>query len=239
MTWSIVARDADGAFGVAVASKAFAVGALCPYARSRVGALSTQALVNLHYGNPGLDLLARGSSPDEVIGELTAPDLGRDHRQLHLIDAHGRTAAYTGAKCVDWCGHVAGAGFSVAGNMLTGPDVIDATARSYAAHAGKPFAERLLAALLAGEEAGGDKRGKQAAALIVCTTERYPFLNLRVDDHADPIRELWRLYDKSFERYQALLGCLPSEARPWGITDRAEVEAEVERFNAERSRGNG
>jgi uncharacterized Ntn-hydrolase superfamily protein len=239
MTWSIVARDADGAFGVAVASKAFAVGALCPYARSGVGALCTQALVNLHYASPALDLLAQGTPPEDVIRILTTPDLGRDHRQLHLIDAHGRPAAYTGTKCVDWCGHVAGADFSVAGNMLTGPDVIAATARAYEAHAGKPFAERLLAALAAGERAGGDKRGKQAAALIVCTTERYPFLDLRVDDHEDPIRELHRLYDKSFERYQALLGCLPGEARPWGITDRAEVEAAIERFHAERSRSNG
>lgn len=236
MTWSIVARDADGAFGVAVASRAFAVGALCPYARSGVGALSTQALVNLHYAKPGLDLLDQRTPPEEVIRLLTAPDKGRDHRQLHVIDARGRTAAYTGAKCIDWCGHAAGASYSVAGNMLAGPQVVEATARVYEAKAGVPFAQRLLAALSAGEEAGGDKRGKQAAALLVHTTERYPFLDLRVDDHADPIAELWRLYDKSFERYQALLDCLPSEARPWGITDRAEVEAAIERFQAERLR---
>lgn len=239
MTWSIVARDADGALGVAVASRAFAVGALCPYARSGVGALSTQALVNLHYATPGLDLLGQGMPPPEVIQRLTEPDEGRAHRQLHVVDAHGRTAAYTGAKCVDWCGHAAGAGYSVAGNMLAGPQVIEATARVYEASDGKPFAERLLAALAAGEDAGGDKRGKQAAALLVCTTERYPFLDVRVDDHVDPIRELWRLYEKSFERHQALLACLPSEARPWGVTDRAEVEAAIERFQAERSRRDG
>ena len=239
MTWSIIARDADGAFGVAVASRAFAVGALCPYARSGVGALSTQALVNLHYATPGLDLLAQGARPEEVIERLTAPDEGRDHRQLHLVDTHGRTAVYTGAKCVDWCGHVAGASYSVAGNMLAGPGVVEATARAYDANAGKPFAARLLAALAAGEQSGGDKRGKQAAALLVYTTERYPFLDIRVDDHADPIPELRRLYAKSFERYQALLGCLPSEARPWGVTDRAEVEATIERFQAERLRRDG
>lgn len=235
MTWSIVALDAGGAFGVAVASKAFAVGALCPYARSGVGALSTQALVNLHYATPGLDLLAQGAPPEEVIRLLTAPDEGRDHRQLHLVDARGRTAAYTGAKCVDWCGHAAGARFSVAGNMLVGSQVVDATARAYEANQAKPFAERLLAALSAGEHEGGDKRGKQAAALLVCTTERYPFLDLRVDDHDDPIPELWRLYRKSFERYQALLACLPSTARPFGVTDRAEVEASIARFQAEQS----
>lgn len=236
MTWSIVARDADGAFGVAVASRAFAVGALCPYARSGVGALSTQALVNLHYASPGLDLLSQGTPPEEVIRMLTAPDEGRDHRQLHLVDARGRTAAYTGTKCVDWCGHAAGASFSVAGNMLVGPQVVEATARVYEANDGKPFAERLLAALSAGEDAGGDKRGKQAAALLVYTRERYPFLDLRVDDHVDPIPELWRLYAKSFERYQALLHCLPSQARPSGVTDRAEVEAAIARFQAGRTR---
>jgi uncharacterized Ntn-hydrolase superfamily protein len=236
MTWSIVARDADGAFGVAVASRAFAVGALCPHARSGVGALSTQALVNLLYANPGLDLLGQGTPPEEVVRLLTAPDEGRDHRQLHLVDARGRTAAYTGAKCIDWCGHAAGASFSVAGNMLAGPQVIEATARVYEANDGTPFARRLLAALSAGEDAGGDKRGKQAAALLVYTTERYPFLDLRVDDHDDPIAELWRLYEKSFERYQGLLACLPSRARPSGVTDRAEVEAAIERFQADRSR---
>ena len=235
MTWSIVALDAGGAFGVAVASKAFAVGALCTHARSGVGALSTQALVNLHYATPGLDLLARSVPPEEVIRTLTAPDEGRDHRQLHLVDARGRTAAYTGAQCVDWCGHATGERFSVAGNMLAGRQVVEATAHAYEANLAKPFAERLLTALSAGEDAGGDKRGKQAAALLVCTTERYPFLDLRVDDHDDPIPELWRLYRKSFERYQALLACLPSEARPWGVTDRAEVEATIARAQAAQS----
>jgi len=236
MTWSIVALDRDGALGVAVASRAFAVGALCPYARSGVGALSTQALINPHYANPALDLLGEGTPPDEAIRLLTAPDEGRDHRQLHLIDARGRTAAHTGTKCVDWCGHAAGAGFSVAGNMLAGPQVVEATASAYEANAGASFAERLLAALSAGEDAGGDKRGKQGAALLVVTTERYPFLDLRVDDHEDPIPELRRLYAKSFERYQALLACLPSKASPHGVTDRAEVEASIARFQADRLR---
>jgi uncharacterized Ntn-hydrolase superfamily protein len=235
VTWSLVARDASGAFGVAVASRAFAVGALCPHARSGVGALATQALVNLHYAETGLDLLAQGEAPAEVIRRLTEPDLGRDQRQLHMVDAQGRTAAFTGAKCVDWCGHVAGPGWSVAGNMLAGPQVIEESAAAFEASAGRLFAERLLAALAAGEAAGGDKRGKQAAALLVVTIERYPFLDLRVDDHEDPLRELRRLYAKSFERYQALLSCLPSRDRPWGVTDRAEVEATIERFAAERS----
>ena len=232
MTWSIVARDDSGALGVAVATKFFAVGALCPHARSAVGALATQALVNPLYGSRGLDLLAQGIVPDEVVKSLTGPDAGRDHRQVHLIDARGRIAAYTGTACIDWCGHLARDGFSVAGNMLAGPRVIEDTAAAYERGHGLPFAERLIRSLEAGEAAGGDKRGKQAAALLIHTSEDYPFLDLRVDDHADPLPELRRLYEKSRERFQPFLSCLPTRARPAGITDRAAIEAEVARFQA-------
>jgi uncharacterized Ntn-hydrolase superfamily protein len=234
VTWSIVARDADGAFGVAVASRFFAVGALCPHARSGVGALSTQALVNPGYGPSGLDLLERGVAATDAVARLVADDEGREHRQVHLIDQRGRCAAHTGSLCIDWCGDRAHDGFSVAGNMLAGPGVLDETARAYQTHASAPFAERLLAAMAAGEAAGGDKRGKQAAALLIHTTEIYAFLDLRVDDHPDPIAELKRLYQVSLERYQPFLACLPSAARPAGITDRAAIEAEVERFQAAR-----
>lgn len=235
MTWSIVARDDGGAaFGVAIATKFFAVGALCPHARSRIGALSTQALVNPLYGPKGLELLELGVAPEEIIKSLTGPDEGRDHRQVHVIDAHGRTAAHTGSACIPWCGHVAGEGFSVAGNMLAGPKVVEDTAGAYQGSRGKPFAERLIRALEAGEAAGGDARGKQAAAVLIHTSEAYPFLDLRVDDHAEPLIELRRLYEKSFERFQPFLGCLPSRERPAGITDRAAIEAEVQRFQARR-----
>jgi uncharacterized Ntn-hydrolase superfamily protein len=234
VTWSIVARDADGAFGVAVASRFFAVGALCPNARSGIGALSTQALVNPGYGPSGLDLLERGVTATDAVARLVAGDEGREHRQLHLIDKRGRCAAHTGALCIDWCGDRTRDGFSVAGNMLAGPAVLDETARAYQAHASAPFAERLLTAMTAGEAAGGDKRGKQAATLLIHTTEIYAFLDLRVDDHPDPIAELKRLYQVSLERYQPFLACLPSAARPAGITDRAAIEAEVERFQAAR-----
>src|SRR3954470_6648472 len=118
MTWSIVARDASGAFGVAVASRFFAVGVHCPHARSGVGALCTQALVNPHYGPAGLQLLSGGTDPEAAVRKLIAQDEGRDHRQLHMIDAKGRIAAHTGKACIDWCGHLARPGFSVAGNML-------------------------------------------------------------------------------------------------------------------------
>ncbi|HEV3007894.1 MAG TPA: DUF1028 domain-containing protein [Burkholderiales bacterium] len=226
MTWSIIARDASGAFGVAIATRFFAVGALCPHAESGVGALSTQALVNPFYGRHGLDLLRAGVPAPEVVRNLTAPDEGRDHRQLHVIDIEGRIGQHTGASCVDWCGAIAGEGFSVAGNMLSNENVIAETARAFE-KSKKPFAERLIAALEAGEAAGGDKRGKQSAALLIHSTEAYAELNLRVDDHANPLKELRRLYKKAHERFVPYLKCSPSRARPFGILDRALIEEEI------------
>ena len=131
MTWSIVARGPAGEFGIAIASRFFAVGMLCPYARSGVGAVASQALVNPHYGPKGLDLLENGFTPSSVIEMLSSEDEGKNHRQVHLIDAKGRIAAHTGYACIDWCGHLAGEGYSVAGNMLTGPEVLQETASSY------------------------------------------------------------------------------------------------------------
>jgi uncharacterized Ntn-hydrolase superfamily protein len=228
MTWSIIARDASGAFGVAIATRFFAVGALCPHAESAVGALSTQALVNPLYARSGLELLRAGVPAPEVVKRLTAPDEGREHRQLHVIDAAGRIGQHTGTKCVDWAGAIAGEDFSVAGNMLANERVIQETARAYRASR-KHFPERLIGALEAGEAAGGDKRGKQSAALLVYSTEEYPELDLRVDDHADPLAELRRLYEKAHERFVPYLKCSPSKARPWGISDRAVIEEEIAR----------
>jgi uncharacterized Ntn-hydrolase superfamily protein len=235
MTWSIVARDRSGAFGIAIASRFFAVGVLCPHVKSGVGALSTQALVNPLYGVRALELLAQGRAPVEVVTALIAADEGREHRQLHLIDAAGRIAAHTGSACVGWCGQLQGEAYSVAGNMLAGPRVIGDTAAAYEAGAALGFAERLIAALEAGDAAGGDKRGKQAAALLIHAAEDYPLLSLRVDDHGNPLAELRRLYDKSLERYQPFVACLPTRARPAGITDRTLIEAEIERFTAARA----
>jgi uncharacterized Ntn-hydrolase superfamily protein len=228
MTWSIIARDASGAFGVAIATRFFAVGALCPHAQSGVGALSTQALVNPHYGAQALELLGKGLTAPEVVQRLIAPDAGREHRQLHVIDAAGRIGQHTGAQCVGWAGAVAGEGFSVAGNMLANEQVIQQTARAFH-ESKKPFAERLISALRAGEALGGDKRGKQSAALLICSTEDYPELNLRVDDHADPLAELSRLYEKAHERFVPYLKCSPSKARPWGVLDRAVIEQQIAR----------
>jgi len=237
MTWSIIARDAaSGAFGVAIATRFFAVGALCPYAQSGVGALSTQALMNPHYGPQGLELLRAGVAAPEVVKRLIAPDEGREQRQVHVIDAAGRIGQHTGAACVDWCGATSGEGYSVAGNMLAGQAVIEETARVYRENAGLAFAERLIAALAAGEAAGGDKRGKQSAALLIHSTEDYPELSIRVDDHAEPITELVRIYEKAHERFIPFMRCGPRKAQPWGTLDRQEIERQIADHAKSRSR---
>ena len=229
MTWSIIARESgSGAFGVAIATRFFASGALCPHAQSGVGALSTQALVNPHYGPQALELLRAGVSASEVVQRVIAPDEGREQRQLHVIDAQGGIGQHTGRYCVDWCGAVVGDGYSVAGNMLANERVIRETARAYESSR-RPFAERLIAALEAGEAAGGDKRGRQSAALLIYSTRQYPDLDIRVDDHADPLAELRRLYDKAHERFIPFMSCGPSEERPWGELDRAKIEEAIAR----------
>ena len=232
MTWSILARDEHGQLGVAIATRFFAVGALCVHTRRAVGALATQALMNPLYGPQGLALLGEGVTAAEVITRLTGADAGRAHRQLHVLPANGPAAAYTGSSCIDWCGHAPSGDFSVAGNMLAGPQVLEATAQAYRDTTGQPLVERLLAAMAAGDAAGGDKRGKQSAALRIHADEDYPQLDIRVDDHEEPLAELQRLYRKSLERYQPFIACLPGRHDPAGLTDRAEIEARIERFKA-------
>ena len=234
MTWSIVARDpASGAFGVAIATRFFAVGALCPHADGGVGALASQALMNPTYGPRGLRLLREGVPAADVVHLLTASDPGRDARQLHVQDAAGRIAAHTGAACIGWCGHQVHDGFSVAGNMLAGEAVLAETARAYTAGTALPFAQRLIAALQAGEAAGGDKRGKQSAALKIVTTEEYPALDLRVDDHADPLAELARLERVSRERFVHFAKFFATRDKPGGVWDRAVIEAEIARATSQ------
>ena len=183
MTWSIVAHDpATGAFAVAVATKAFAVGASCPFVRSGVGAVSTQSFTNRYLGPAILDAMARGLPPDAAIEGALAGDAGRGLRQVHAVDRHGRTAAWTGQNCVEWCGGVAAPGISVAGNMLSGEPTIAATLATWQARADLDMPERLMLAMEAGEAAGGDRRGRQSAAMVLTTTEDFPDLNLRVDD---------------------------------------------------------
>src|ERR1043165_142414 len=173
MTWSIIARDSSGAYGIAIASEVFAVGSICPHGEGGVGALSTQALPNPLWGYRGMRLLREGMPAQAVVDHLVTPDKGAGQRQLHVHDAAGGIAVHTGARCIDWCGHVVRPGISVAGNMLAGPDVVAAPAHAFETSTERSFARRLIAALAAGEAAGGDKRGKQSAAVAVWTTEEY------------------------------------------------------------------
>jgi uncharacterized Ntn-hydrolase superfamily protein len=233
MTWSIIARDAiTGEFGIAVATRFFAVGALVPHIAPGIGAIATQALINPYYGIDGLKLLRAGRTPCDVLETLIAADSGHDSRQVHIMDAAGRIAAYTGSACVDWCGHIKGDGFSIAGNMLTGGRVLDDTAKAYIANEKLPFAQRLIVAMYAGEAAGGDKRGKQSAALLIHGDEEWPALDLRVDDHADPLAELERLELVSRERWVHFRTNLPSRSNPAGITDRETIERSIETAKA-------
>ena len=228
MTWSIIARDRDtGQFGIAVATRFFAVGALVPHVKSRIGAIATQALINPFYGTDGLRLLEQGSSARDVVRAITAADAGRNHRQVHAMDARGEIAAHTGTACIGWCGHLAGDNVSIAGNMLLGAAVIEDTAAAYAMNTALPFPRRLIAALRAGEAAGGDKRGKQSAALVICGEEEWPDINLRVDDHADPLAELERLEKVSRERFVHFRRFLPNRRDRSGVTDRALIESEI------------
>jgi uncharacterized Ntn-hydrolase superfamily protein len=199
MTFSIVARDGD-AFGVAVASKFLAVGALVPWARPGAGAIATQAYANISYGPQGLELLGLGRTAEEVVQILTGADAEREQRQLGVVDAGGNAASFTGSECITWAGGTIGEGYAVQGNILAGPSVVGSMAEAYERTEGD-LAARLVAALGAGDGVGGDRRGRQSAALLVVspnggygeTTDIVA--DLRVDDHSKPVRELARLLE--------------------------------------------
>jgi len=202
MTFSIVARSDDGRMhGVAVASKFLSVGSAVPAAEAEIGALATQSYANLAYRPQGLTMLRTGSTAADVVAGLTAGDPGRDTRQLGVVAASGPGATFTGSACHDWAGGVAGDGYAIQGNILTGPEVVDAMERAWLAGSALPFHRRLVAALAAGDDAGGDKRGRQSAALyVVARGQGYGgtsdvVCDLRVDDHGSPVPELSRLLD--------------------------------------------
>jgi uncharacterized Ntn-hydrolase superfamily protein len=228
MTWSIVARDpATGHVGIAVTTCAFAVGARVPFIATGVGAIATQAFVNPFYGLRGLELLRSGIAPADVLAVLTKADAGRSDRQVHLMDQTGSFAAFTGDGCVPWCGHLIRDHFSVAGNMLANADVIARSADVMSTRADLPFPRRLIAALQAGQAAGGDKRGTQSAALLVHDSEEYSRLDLRVDDHPAPLAELERLEGVSRQRYIHFRAAMPSRLVPSGSIGRDTIEATI------------
>lgn len=238
MTWSIVARDdCTGEFGIACASRALAVGAVVPFGAGRTGALATQALANPFYGVDGLRLLQDGCSAQEAVAHLTGADAGRDHRQLHVVDCEGRSAAHTGPACLDWSGSLTAPGVSVAGNMLAGPDVLNETLAAYFGALDRDFDERLILAMEAGEQAGGDRRGRQSCALRIWSEAPFPRLDLRVDDHPEPLKELSRIWRIAHEGYVPFQRLLPSRADPVGCLDReAAYRACAEHAEAWRAR---
>ncbi len=198
-TFSIVAFDpASEELGIAVQSKFLAVGSVVPWARAGVGAVATQAMANVSYGPRGLDLMAEGRTAEETVQELVAADEGRADRQIGVVDARGRAATFTGDDCFSWAGGVTGGHYAAQGNILVGEETVQAMARVYEKADGD-LASRLLAALDAGQEAGGDSRGRQSAALLVVRQaggyggQSDRVVDLRVDDHPDPIKELIRI----------------------------------------------
>ena len=236
-TFSIVALDPqNGDLGVAVQSRYFAVGAVVPWARAGVGAVATQAAGRAAYGPEILELLAGGLEPAEAIERALADDERRETRQLGVVDAEGRAAAFTGSECNQWAGHEAGSCYAAQGNILAGEDVVSEMARAFA-QTSESLAERLMAAIEAAQAAGGDRRGQQSAALVVERPGGIPgnregidrIVDLRVDDHPEPIRELRRLLDLH-TRMGLVLGTYELyERREWGSAI-AATEAALARF---------
>ena len=227
-TYSLCACDlAAGQWGVATQSKFLAVGSVVPWAEPHVGAIATQAYANPRYGPEGLALLREGLSAEDVVDRLTSADDERAHRQLGVVDAAGRAATYTGDDCLAWAGGRTGEGYAAQGNILVSGATVDALAETFESSAGKPLAERLLDSLDAAEAAGGDSRGRQSAALIVVERDggyanlSDVLIDLRVDEHPDPLVELRRIY----RMHDALFGSTPREQ--WLTVDEA-LRAELD-----------
>ena len=233
-TYSICAADVSaGQWGVATQSKFLAVGSVVPWAEPHVGAIATQSYANPRYGPDGLALLREGSSAVEVVERLTAADADRASRQLGVVDADGRAATYTGDACHAWAGGRVGTGYAVQGNILVSGETVEAMAETFERTAGRPLAERLLDALDAAEAAGGDSRGRQSAAILVVERDggyaslSDTLLDLRVDDHPDPVVELRRLHGL----HVALFGATPRDE--WVAVDealRAELDERLARL---------
>jgi len=196
VTFSIVARDPqNGWLGMATASRALAAGAAGRHIELGVGAIASQAFANPYLAIDGLKLMEDGLPAERVVERVISSDVGRDLRQLGIVDHEGRVAAYTGERCIPWAGHLIGGGYVCLGNILEGEDVVKAMATAFERGGGDPLYERLMLALEAGEQAGGDRRGRQAAGIEVLAEEEYALCDLRVDDHPDPVAELRRVLE--------------------------------------------
>lgn len=216
-TFSISARCGDtGMLGVAVSTAVPGVGGICPFVEPGVGAISTQSWVNPYLGIDGLKLLREGKSAADALSALMDNDPGRDVRQIGIVDAAGRSAAWSGQGCTPWFGHRTGPNYAVQGNMLVGEATIAAMADAFVASAALSLPERLVITLEAGQRAGGDKRGRQSAALLVYKTESYPYLSLRVDEHPYPVAELRRVFEVARHQLLPFVDGMPSRRDPLG-----------------------
>lgn len=225
-TFSIAARAPEtGFFGTAVSTKVPAVGSLCPFIRHNVGAVCTQAWVNPSLGPRILDQLEAGLSAKDALAAVMASEVDRDIRQVGVVDQAGRAAAFTGGATDAWTGHRTGENYSVQGNMLVSAVTVDAMAGTFEASAGQDLAERLMRVLEAGQAAGGDRRGRQSAALLVRGPEVYPLVDLRVDEHPDPVAELRRVFEVAKRELFPFIAALPSRAKPAG--DFARIRAAI------------
>ena len=210
MTLSIAARcPRTGMLGVGTASRALAAGGIVPYCRAGVGAIASQGFPNPYLGMDGLILLEQGLTAERAMERIIESDQGRDLRQVAAVDRDGHTAAYTGARCIPWAGHAEGGGYVCLGDILTGEKVVKAMAFAFEASVDEELPERLLRALEAGQETGGDRRGRQSAGMRTVHTEDYPYCDLRVDDHPDPIAELRRVFTV-FQREEPYRQMMPS-----------------------------
>jgi uncharacterized Ntn-hydrolase superfamily protein len=215
MTFSIVARcERTGALGVAVSTAVPAVGAMCPYVRAGVGAVSTQSWVNPYLAMNALDLLEQGTSAENALKQVLEADPAAGLRQIGIVDREGRTATWTGPSCTDWAGQRTAAGVSIQGNMLVGAATLDAMLAAFVASPDETLEERLMRALEGAQAAGGDKRGRQSAALKVMRDEAYPWLDLRVDEHADPVAELRRVFEVARHQFIPFVAGMPTRADP-------------------------
>jgi uncharacterized Ntn-hydrolase superfamily protein len=214
-TFSIAARcPRTGMLGVAVSTAVPAVGGICSFIKEGVGAIVTQSWVNPYLGIDGLKLLERGLSAEKALEKLLAEDAGRDDRQIGVVDAQGRAASFTGASCVNWAGHIVGEGFAVQGNMLVGAETISAMAEAARSSEAFDLPERLMLVLEAGQAAGGDKRGRQSAALKVYNKEAYPWLDIRADEHRNPVAELRRILEIAKHQLLPFVKGMPTRQDP-------------------------
>lgn len=216
-TFSVAACDpASGMLGIATSTRVPAVGSIVPYVRAGVGAIASQAWCNPLLGIEGLQLLEQGYAAEETLRRLLHADVQPEVRQVVVVDALGRSAAHTGSATDEWCGHYASEDYAVAGNMLVGEETVAEMARTFEGGDGLELPERLLRTLEAGQAAGGDKRGRQSAALHVVRAEPYPYLDLRVDENPDPVAELRRVYEVARDELLPFVEALPTEENPGG-----------------------